>query len=121
MPTLCEIFKQFRGQPVEIIVEGFKVVGIVCHSDQFGVTLIDHCSRLVHFELCQIQAVVEPQMRLCKICDNDCHELGIDLCDCDDFDHRRRHRRHRDDCECEREREDKFDRDCEFEEKGRAI
>lgn len=103
MACLSELFKRYRGQPVEVIMEGLKVVGIVCESDGYGVTLIDRCGRLVHIENNQIQVLIEPQMHLKRLFGDE--DLG---CDCDsDCDRRHKHRGDRD---CDH---DHCDRDCD--------
>lgn len=75
---LNETFKRLKGQPVEIITEsGFKFCGIDIESTEDCVVIIDDKSRLVHIQLCHIDAVIESQKKLDRICkDNDC--------DCDD-------------------------------------
>ena len=88
MPNLCQIFKHFRGQPIEVITEGIRVCGIDVESDEDGVTLVDRMGRLVRIENCKVEAVIEPQMRLrklCKHCDCECEREEKDECDeCED-------------------------------------
>lgn len=94
MRNLCEIFKHYRGQPIEVITEHMKFCGIDVESDENGVTLIDRKGRLVRIENRQIEAVIEPQMRLRRLC-------GKDDCDCDcEREHEHEHERG-EECGCD--------------------
>lgn len=96
MRNLREEFKHFRGQPIEVITEGhFKFCGIDVASDDDSVTLIDKKGRLVRIENRHIDAVIEPQMKLRRLC-------GDDDCGCDEdenHDHNHHDRDH--DCDCD--------------------
>lgn len=73
MRSLCEEFKYFRGQPVEIITEGIKFCGIDIDSDDDEVEIIDECNRIVLIPFRHIDAVIEPKMKLTRFCgENDC-------------------------------------------------
>jgi len=110
MPSLNELFKHFKGQPVEVITPRFKAVGLVCESDECGVTLIDRMSRLVRIENKLIEAVIEPQMCLRRVFGDD---LGCEMDECDiDFCCDRKCKcKHK--CHCEHEHEDRRDHECE--------
>jgi len=68
MRKLCEEFKHFRGQPIEIIAHGMQICGIVVESDEDGVALVDHFGRITRIENKHIEAVIQPQMRLRHLC-----------------------------------------------------
>lgn len=80
---LERVFKKFKGQPVEILTEGgMKICGVDCDSDEDSVDIVDRKGRTVHVAFRHIEAVVEPRMRLDRICgDDDCN------CHCDDDDY----------------------------------
>ena len=90
MPSLCQLFKHYRGQPIEVITEGIRVCGINVESDEDGVTLVDRKGRLVRISFCKIEAVIEPQMKLRRLCERDdceCHEHGKKgECECEECD-----------------------------------
>lgn len=70
-----EKYKRYKGQPIEVITRsGFKYCGILVEiCDNESVKLIDHKGRTVDVEICHIEAVVEPRMKLHRLCgDNDC-------------------------------------------------
>lgn len=76
MSKLEELFKRFKGQPVEILTEdGVRYCGIDLDSDDDNVEIIDKCSRIVFIPFAHITAVVEPKMKLSRFC-------GDDDCDC---------------------------------------
>lgn len=78
---LQEIFRRYKGQPIEVITEsGMKYCGILVEVDEGGVDIIDCKSRTVHIESIHIEAIVEPRMKLYPVCDDD------DCCCCDDDD-----------------------------------
>ena len=99
MRKLCEEFRHFRGQPIEIITDRMKFIGIDVESDEDGVVIIDDCGRIVRLENRHINAVIELQMRLHRLCsrhdgccDEDCDDCR--RCGCDD----RHHHDHDDKC-----------------------
>ena len=71
---LKELFNRYKGQPVEIITKsGFKYCGIVIEAEDDYVDIIDGKGRTVHIEADKIEAVIEPRMKLHRLCgDNDC-------------------------------------------------
>ena len=71
MRKLCEEFKHFRGQPIEIIAHGMKICGINVESDEDCVALVDNFGRITRVENKHIEAVIQPQMRLRPVCDRD--------------------------------------------------
>lgn len=76
MRKLTEELKRLKGQPVEIITEsGFKFCGIDAESDEDSVLLIDDKGRPVLIVNNHIDAIIEPQMKLKRVC-------GDDDCDC---------------------------------------
>lgn len=89
--------KKLKGQPVEIITEsGFKFCGVDCDVEDDSVTLVDSKGRLVFIAIDHIDALVEPQMRLKRICgDNDCECRNDHDDDDDDNDNRNRSRKSR--------------------------
>lgn len=82
MRTLSEELKKLRGQPIEVITNnGMKICGIDVESDEDSVALIDDKGRFVFVVNSHIDALIEPQMKLERLCrDNDCG--------CDDNDER---------------------------------
>lgn len=99
---LSHELRKFKGQPIEFITEsGFKFCGTEIEVDDDTVEIIDDCGRIVDIPLDHIDAVVEPQMKLKRLCgDNDC--------DCDDDDddddgegRRGRRNRRNHDCDCD--------------------
>lgn len=83
---LEQLFKRFKGQPVEILTDdGVRYCGIDLDSDDESVEIIDKCSRVILIPFRHIDAVVEPKMKLTRFC-------ADDDCDCD---------RHDDDDECD--------------------
>lgn len=75
---LEEVFKRFKGQPVEILTEdGVRYCGIDINPDDESVEIIDKCSRIILIPYAHITAVVEPQQRLMRFCSDD-------DCDCKD-------------------------------------
>lgn len=72
--NLLELFKRYKGQPIEVITEsGMKYCGIEVDFDDEGVDIIDCKGRTVHIESRHIEAVIEPRMKLHRLCkDNDC-------------------------------------------------
>lgn len=88
--------KKLKGQPVEIITEsGFKFCGVDTDVDDNSVTLVDDKGRLVLIAIDHIDALIEPQMKLNRVCgDNDC-DCRHDHDD-DDDDNRNRSRKNRD-------------------------
>lgn len=69
-----EALKRLKGQPIEVITEsGFKFCGIDIESDDDCLVIIDEKSRIIRIMNKHIDAIVEPQKRLDRICgDNDC-------------------------------------------------
>ena len=47
MRKLCEEFKHFRGQPVEIVCPDNHFIGLVADCDETSVLVIDDCGRTV--------------------------------------------------------------------------
>lgn len=83
---LAEVFKRFKGQPVEVLTEdGVRYCGIDLVSDNDSVEIIDDDSRIILIPFAHITAVVEPKMKLTRFC-------GDDDCDC---------RKHNGDCDCD--------------------
>ncbi|MGL5512199.1 MAG: hypothetical protein ACRDBM_03040 [Sporomusa sp.] len=69
---LKEIFKKYKGQPVEVITEsGMKYCGILVSDEEDGIDIIDGKSRTVHIENRKIEAVIEPRMKLRRLCEED--------------------------------------------------
>lgn len=92
--------KKLKGQPVEIITEsGFKFCGVDTDVDDNSVTLVDDKGRLVLIAIDHIDALIEPQMKLKRVCgDNDCgckRDHNDDDDDDNDDDDRNRSRRSR--------------------------
>lgn len=98
MCKLTAELKKLKGQPVEVITEsGFKFCGVDADVEDNSVTLVDSKGRLVFIAIDHIDALIEPQMRLKRVCgDNDCDCAG----DCDDDDDNRNWRRGNRDCDC---------------------
>lgn len=69
-----ETFRRLKGQPIEVITEsGFKFCGIDVESDDDSILIIDDKGRLVRIANRHIDAVIESQKKLDRICkDNDC-------------------------------------------------
>lgn len=69
-----EIFKRYKGQPIEVITEsGMKYCGILIDDDEDAIDIIDGKGRTVRIEKRKIEAVIEPRMKLNRLCaDNDC-------------------------------------------------
>lgn len=93
MRRLCEEFKHFKGQPVEIVSHGQPYIGMVMDNDDSAVCILDECGRCVWIEFVHIDAVIEPQMRLlrgiihvpkiqCRMVECQCK----DKCGCEDRD-----------------------------------
>lgn len=71
--NLCEIFRHYEGQPVEIFTDDGRVhCGIDVNAYEGAVRLIDKCGRLVLIEYSHIDSVVEPQMKLRECCRRRC-------------------------------------------------
>lgn len=98
MKSLCEEFKCLEGQPVKIYTDDGKThTGIDLDSNDSAVRIIDDCGRLIRIQFNRIDAVVEPQMRLRRCCDDrfECEEdEDDDECDEDEDECERHHRRH---------------------------
>ena len=71
---LEEVFKRFKGQPVEILTDdGIRYCGIDLACDADSVEIIDKYSRVILIPYAHVSAVVEPTMQLTRFCgDNDC-------------------------------------------------
>lgn len=99
MKDLREVFKRFEGDPVEIITEsGFKFCGIDIDADDDKVKIIDKKGRVVDILYSHIDAVVEPQRKLSRIC-------GNNDCECEDVCKKHGHSSHCEmeatcDCDC---------------------
>lgn len=84
-----EKYRRYKGQPIEVIARsGMKYCGILVEiCDNEGIDLIDHKGRTVHVEVCHIEAVIEPRMKLHRLCgDDDCcckDHHDDDDCNCD--------------------------------------
>jgi len=74
------LYKKYKGQPIEVITEsGFKYCGIfVANYDRY-IEIIDGNGRTIRIEKRKIEAIVEPRMKLHRLCDDD-------NCCCDDDD-----------------------------------
>jgi len=72
--NLKELFNRYKGQPIEVITEsGMKYCGILVSAEDDGIDIIDGKSRTVHIEIRKIEAIIEPRMKLRRLCeDNDC-------------------------------------------------
>lgn len=88
--NLCEEFRHFEGQPVEIFTDDERMhCGIVVNAYEGAVRIIDACGRPTFLEYSHIDAVVEPQMRVrcCRkrhCCDRD-NDRECEGRDDDDF------------------------------------
>ena len=81
---LDELLRRYKGQPIEVITEsGMKYCGILVSAEDGGIDIIDAKSRVVHIELRKIEAVIEPKMKLKRLCEED------DCC-CEEEDHKKR-------------------------------
>lgn len=90
-------YKRYKGQPIEVITEsGMKYCGIlveICDSE--SLEIIDGKGRTVDIEVRHIEAVIEPRMKLHRLCeDNDC-------CCREEREERRNHRDNDCDCGCD--------------------
>ena len=84
MNHLFKEFKCFEGQPVKIFTDDGKThTGIDINALEDAVRIIDNNGRLVLIEYRHIDAVVEPQMRLNRFCNEDCGRFDRG----DDYDH----------------------------------
>lgn len=117
-------FKRYKGQPIEVITEsGMKYCGTLISVNNEGIDILDCKERVVHVENRHVEAIIEPRMKLQRLCkDNDC--CCKDHCNendhsCDrecgnggdydnDLDYDRDYENGRD-CESDRD----FERDCE--------
>lgn len=85
---LEKIFKKYKGQPVEVITESrMKYCGIVVEICNHGLDIIDCKGRTVHLENKHIEAVIEPRMKLNRLCARDdcqCECSDDDECDCNE-------------------------------------
>ena len=80
MCKLEEVFKRFKGQPVEILTDdGVRYCGIDLACDSETVEIIDKCSRVILVPYAHVSAVVEPTMKLTSFC-------AYDDCDCKHHD-----------------------------------
>lgn len=72
--NLKELFLRYKGQPIEVITEsGMKYCGILVSAQDGGIDIVDGKGRTVHIENEKIEAIIEPRMRLKRLCeDNDC-------------------------------------------------
>ena len=79
MNDLGRVFSCLKGQPIEIITEsGFKFCGIEVEYDNNEVVIIDDKGRPVHIQVDHIDAVLESQKKLERLCgDSDC-DCGCD-------------------------------------------
>jgi len=69
---LEELLKRYKGQPIQVITEsGMKYCGILVAAYDDGIDLVDAKSRIVHIELRKIEAVIEPKMKLKRLCEED--------------------------------------------------
>ena len=77
MRNLCEEFKHYRGQPLEVICSNnIKICGIVVESGDESAVIIDHKCRMVRIEYRHIITIIEPQMRLNRLCSMDDCQCG---------------------------------------------
>lgn len=69
-----ELYKKYRGQPVEVITEsGMKYCGVLVVAVDGYIEIIDGKSRTIRLEIRKIEAIVEPRMKLHRLCgDDDC-------------------------------------------------
>jgi len=75
-----DFYKKYKGQPIEVITEsGFKYCGILVAAEDGYIDIIDSKGRTIHIEVRKVEAIVEPRMKLHRLCDDD------DCC-CDDDD-----------------------------------
>ena len=80
MRNLCEEFKHYLGQPLEILCGGgHKICGIVLEGGSDSALIIDKKCRLVRVEYQHITSIIEPQMRLNHPCSGDECQCG---CEC---------------------------------------
>lgn len=90
----CYEYKRYKGQPIEVLTRsGMKYCGILVDvDDNEGIDIIDCKGRTVHIEIRHIEAIVEPRMKLQRLCGNDaccckhhnddCNDRDEDDCDC---------------------------------------
>lgn len=70
--NLKELFDRYKGQPIEVITEsGMKYCGILVAAYDDGIDIIDAKSRTVHIETRKIEAIIEPRMKLKRLCEED--------------------------------------------------
>ena len=98
--NLKELFERYKGQPIQVITEsGMKYCGILVSAQDGGVDIIDGRGRTVHIENEKIEAIIEPRMKLKRLCeDNDC------CCDQDDDDNN--------DCDDNNDQDNNDESDC---------
>ena len=100
--NLFEAFRRLEGQPVKIVMHDCKVfVGLVLTACEFSVRILNRCGDIVLIEYSHIDAVEEPQMKLC-CCRMFCEEFK-EKCWCE------KEERCEEDCDCE------CDEECEGE------
>jgi len=89
---LEKLFKRYKGQPIEVITEsGMKYCGILAYAYDGYIELIDGRGRTIRIEDRKIEAIVEPRMRLHRLCDED------DCCCEEEREHKHKHK-HKDEC-----------------------
>lgn len=71
--NLKDLFNRYKGQPIEVITEsGMKYCGILVDVyDDNSIDIIDGKSRTVHIEARKIEAIIEPRMKLHRLCEED--------------------------------------------------
>lgn len=70
--NLLELFSRYKGQPIEVITEsGMKYCGILVVADDGGIDIIDSKGRTIHIENRKIEAIIEPRMKLNRLCEDD--------------------------------------------------
>lgn len=70
--NLQELFIIYKGQPIEVITKsGMKYCGILAAVEDESIDIIDSKSRTVHIENSKIEAVIEPRMKLDRLCEDD--------------------------------------------------
>jgi len=68
--NLFEEFRRLEGQPVKILMNDHNIfIGLVLTACEFSVRLLNRCGDIVLIEYAHIDAVEEPQMKLC------CHRM----------------------------------------------
>lgn len=69
---LEDLFKRYKGQPIEVITEsGMKYCGILVVAIDGYIEIIDGKNRTIRLENRKMEAIVEPRMKLHRLCGDD--------------------------------------------------